>query len=82
MKNKWLMIISIILVILLFITGGIVIFMDMILPNIKEENTQVINSLDTYENNFNENIELVETISSEEKVSPNCIFIFKTLYHK
>ena len=66
MKNKWLMIISIILVILLFVLGGTVIFMDMILPNFKNEKV----------------IELVETISSEEKVSPNCIFIFKTLYHK
>ena len=82
MKNKWLMIISIILVILLFVLGGTVIFMDMILPNFKNEKVNEINSLETYENNLNENIELVETISSEEKVSPNCIFIFKTLYHK
>lgn len=82
MKNKYLMIISIILVIGIFVAGGIIIYIDMIAPNFKNENVEIINSTDVYENDIDSNIELVETISEEEKVSPNCIFIFKTLYHK
>lgn len=82
MKNKWLIIISIILIIALFIAGGIIIYNDMIKPNFKIENVEITNSVDVYENNIDTNIELVETVSEEEKISPDCIFIFKTLYHK
>jgi len=83
MGKNFLLIVFILFLFAIIVIGGIGIYNDMF-NNDKEmylnsdiynteENNSSINVLDS-------NIELVTTVSEEQKVSPNCIFVFKILY--
>lgn len=83
MRKFYAIIIVVVLIIAILVTAAIIIFNNMTSNN--EEQKQ--NQLKEYENRINRNavnsnIDLVETVSEEEKISPNCIFIFKTYYKK
>ena len=83
MKKNYPVFIVIITMLLLLIVG-IVLIINSIISN---NRTVIEDKLAEQENKITDNliksnITIVETSNSDEKVSPNCIFVFKTLYQK
>ena len=82
MKRNYIIIAVSITMFLLLVASGLIIY-----NRITQNNEIQEGKIKEYENKISEetiesNIDIVETTSKEEKVSPNCIFIFKTLFHK
>lgn len=75
--NKW-YILGIIIIIVLGVTSTIL--YNKYSNN--NYNNELVEENEIIENMIDSNIEIVSTASSEEKISPDCEFIFKTYYKK
>ena len=82
MRNWFLIMILIFIIIALLIVVGILVYDRLNLEKQIEDNQNEIKDNKIVENFINSNIDIVETSVEEEKVSPNCLFIFKTYYRK
>lgn len=86
MRNSYLIGIIAAIIFTIIIVAGIIIYNNI---NNSNDNAQYSNiyNMDIYknkveENIINSNIQIVETSSGQEKISPNCMFIFKTYFKK
>lgn len=81
--RKYVYFIIVVIIITILIVAGIIIFNNSVVDN----NQQMEDIIEKQQNDItknlvNSNMDLVETVNEIEKVSPNCIFIFKTYFKK
>ena len=82
MKKNYPIFIVAVTILLIIVVLSIIIISDIVSPDIEfEEKVSIQKDNEIVENLIKSNITIVETSINEEKVSPNCIFIFKTLFH-
>ena len=82
MRNCFFIMVLIFIIIALLVIVGILIFDKTNLENQIKKTKNEIEKNNIVENLINSNIDIVETSVEEEKISPNCLFIFKTYYRK
>lgn len=83
MKKYYIISIMAIIIFAILVASGIIIYNNMETNRKISNRNEIENSVNEIQNNLvSSNIELVTTTSEEEKISPNCIFIFKTYYKK
>lgn len=83
MKKYYIISIIAIIVFAILVITGITIYNNIEANKKISNRNEIINSTNEIKNNITSNsIELVTTISETEKVSPNCVFIFKVYYKK
>lgn len=83
MKKEYLISIIGIIIFAVLVTIGVVIYKNTnsnLKKKSEEDDFEQINVIE--ENLIKSNIDMVATSSEEEKISPNCLFIFKTYYKK
>lgn len=83
MKKGYLISIIGIIIFAVLVTIGVVIYKNTnsnLKKKSEEDDFEQINVIE--ENLIKSNIDMVATSSEEEKISPNCLFIFKTYYKK
>ena len=79
MRKGYLISIIGIIIFAILVTIGVIIYKNAN-SNLEQKEATYIQTNHIEENLVNSNIELVTTTSEEEKVSPNCLFIFKVYY--
>ena len=79
MRKIYLISIIGIIIFAILVTIGVIIYKNAN-SNLEQKEATYIQTNHIEENLVNSNIELVTTTSEEEKVSPNCLFIFKVYY--
>ena len=79
MRKGYLISIIGIIIFAILVTIGVIIYKNAN-SNFEQKEATYIQTNHIEENLVNSNIELVTTTSEEEKVSPNCLFIFKVYY--
>ncbi len=81
MRKGYLISVIGIIIFAILVTIGVVIYIN---TNSKLEEKEINNTQKNQieENLIDSNIDLVQTTSEEEKISPNCVFIFKVYYKK
>lgn len=81
MRKGYLISIIGIIIFAMLVIAGVVIYINTN-TNLEQKESNYIQENHIQENLVNSNIDLITTTSKEEKVSPNCIFIFKVYYKK
>lgn len=79
MRKGYLISIIGIIIFAILVTIGVIIYKNAN-SNLEQKEANYIQTNHIEENLVNSNIELVTTTSEDEKVSPNCLFIFKVYY--
>lgn len=83
MRKSYLISIIGILIFVILVAIGITIYINTNSNlQMQEKEEDIIKRNDIEENIMKSNIDIVETSNEEEKISPNCLFIFKTYYKK
>lgn len=81
MRKGYLISIIGIIIFVILVTIGVIIYKNTT-AELEQKETNNIQNNQIEENLINSNIDLIQTTSEEEKVSPNCLFIFKIYYKK